>query len=55
MANQIINVTFTNPDNSICESVVIIYKDGSQVSMLKSVYETLASESAKELTESVTE
>ena len=47
MANQIINVTFTNPDNSICESVVIIYKDGSQVSMLKATYDTLASELSK--------
>ena len=50
MANQIINVTFTNPDNSICESVVIIHEDGSQVSMLKSVYDaqpaTLVTESA---------
>jgi hypothetical protein len=39
MINQIENVSFTNPDGSVCESVVIIYDDGSQVSMLKSTYD----------------
>jgi len=46
MINQIQNVSFTNPDGSVCESVVIIYDDGSQVSMLKSTYDTLPSNSS---------